>query len=246
MSAPRPAARRLAANLRDVRERIAAAARGAGRDVGELTLVAVSKTWPAEDVIGLRALGVTDFAENREQEAAPKVAAVAAALGAEATAGPVWHFVGQLQRNKASAVARWADWVQSVDRLELVAALARAAVSSARQLTICIQVSLDPPGGAGTVVRGGAAPADVPKIAEMVAAADGLRLAGVMAVAPRGEPPRPAFARLREVAENLSRDYPDARVISAGMSGDLEAAVAEGATHLRIGTALFGERLFFP
>ncbi|MBL7628826.1 YggS family pyridoxal phosphate enzyme [Frankia nepalensis] len=258
---------RLAVNLADVRERIEAAARAAGRDPAELTLVAVSKTWPASDVLGLWALGVTHFAENREQEAAPKVAAVLAALatgpsgggGPEAGEGtavaggppagpasPVWHFVGQLQRNKVNAIARWADWVQSVDRPELVASLSRAAVAGGRVLTICVQVCLDSPGGAGAAGRGGVAPGDVGSLTELVANAEGLRLAGVMAVAPRGEPARPAFARLRTVAERLWRDHPDARVISAGMSGDLEDAVAEGATHLRIGTALFGERRPVP
>lgn len=257
---------RLRANLRDVQERIAAAARAAGRDPGELTLIAVSKTWPAADVVGLRGLGVTHFAENREQEAASKVAEVHSRLGLAGVGGdsghprdgvldrPIWHYVGQLQRNKANAVARWADWVQCVDRPQLVASLSRAAAAADRELTVCLQVSLDTsPNGHPTVPdstrstsRGGAAPADIPSLADLVAAAGSLRLAGVMAVAPRGQPPQPAFARLREVAETLRRNHPEARVISAGMSGDLEAAVAEGATHLRIGTALFGERLPVP
>ncbi|ADP80417.1 YggS family pyridoxal phosphate enzyme [Pseudofrankia inefficax] len=276
---PRADLPRLRANLGDVRERITAAARAAGRDPAELTLVAVSKTWPAADVVVLRGLGVTHFAENREQEAARKVVEVHARLGllpagangvaagsglaadagrggdschagTSGTDGTIWHYVGQLQRNKANAVARWADWVQCVDRPELVASLARAAATAGRELTVCLQVSLDTspggPNGAPTAGRGGAAPADVPGLADLVAAAGWLRLAGVMAVAPRGQPPRPAFARLREVAERLRQIHPDACVISAGMSGDLEAAVAEGATHLRIGTALFGERLPVP
>ncbi|WP_045878311.1 YggS family pyridoxal phosphate enzyme [Pseudofrankia sp. DC12] len=263
---PRADLSRLRDNLRDVQNRIAAAAQAAGRDPAELTLVAVSKTWPAVDVVTLHGFGVTDFAENREQEAAPKVAEVQARLGLppagasgggesrhvgdEGTERPIWHYVGQLQRNKANAVARWADWVECVDRPELVVSLARAAASAGRQLTVCLQVSLDmPPGGpdgARNGARGGVAPADVPGLADLVAAAGWLRLAGVMAVAPLGQPPRPAFARLREVAEKLRQIHPEARVISAGMSGDLEAAVAEGATHLRIGTALFGERLPVP
>ncbi|MBX6387779.1 MAG: alanine racemase [Frankia sp.] len=260
----------LAANRARGRARGAAAAAGAGRDPAELTLVAVSKTYPAADVLALRALGVTDFAENREQEATPKVAEVAARLaageiGPAGTAGPggavgpgaaagvpgppVWHFVGQLQRNKARAVARWADWVQSVDRPELVAALDRAASAHGRELSVCLQVRLDSPVGAlapGPSGRGGAAPADIPRLAELVAQARALRLVGVMAVAPLGQPPQPAFARLRAVAERLWKEHPQARAISAGMSGDLEAAVAEGATHLRIGTALFGERRPVP
>jgi len=263
---PRADLSRLRDNLLAVQNRIAAAAQAAGRDPAELTLVAVSKTWPAADIVTLRGFGVTDFAENREQEAAPKVAEVQARLGLppagasgrgdsrhvfdQGTERPIWHYVGQLQRNKANAVARWADWVQCVDRPELVASLARAAASAGRQLTVCVQVSLDTspggPDGARNDARGGVGPADVPGLADLVAAAGWLRLAGVMAVAPRGQPPRPAFARLREVAEKLRQIHPEARVISAGMSGDLEAAVAEGATHLRIGTALFGERLPVP
>ena len=270
--------------LGEVRGRIAAAARAAGRDPAELTLLAVSKTRPAADVLALHALGVRDFAENREQEATPKVAAVTKALSGAAGStigppdspaaagpaaarrdlpeGPVWHFVGQLQRNKARAVAGWAHWVHSVDRPRLVEALSRAATERDRVISVCIQVLLDPfvpeaggqpaeslsdagkamaagrsPGG-----RGGALPADVPALAELVARSEGLRLAGVMAVAPLGAPPRPAFALLRQVSERLCAEHPEATVISAGMSGDLEAAVAEGATHLRIGTALFGER----
>ncbi|WP_241834763.1 YggS family pyridoxal phosphate enzyme [Pseudofrankia asymbiotica] len=258
---------RLRANLGEVRERITVAARAAGREPAELTLIAVSKTWPAADVLTLHALGVTHFAENREQEAAPKVADVLSRLGAAGTPGaaggldaagdedmpgtaarlpkgaPLWHFVGQLQRNKANAVARWADWVQSVDRPELVTSLSRAAASRGRMIAVCVQVCLDTPGTTG---RGGAAPGDVARMTDLVAEAPGLRLAGVMAVAPRGEPPQPAFARLRRVAEGVWRNHPEARVISAGMSGDLEAAVAEGATHLRIGTALFGERRPVP
>jgi uncharacterized pyridoxal phosphate-containing UPF0001 family protein len=255
---------RLAANLDDVRERIDAAARAAGRDPADLTLVAVSKTWPAADVLALRELGLEHFAENREQEAAPKIAEVLTRLGAPAVARdgsaedaagggsvapgnvPVWHFVGQLQRNKVNAVTRWADWVQSVDRPELVAALSRAAATQGRVITVCVQVSLDTPGGGGEPGRGGAAPSEVARLTDLVAEMDGLRLAGVMAVAPRGEPARVAFARLRNVAETVRRNHPDAQVVSAGMSGDLEAAVAEGATHLRIGTALFGERRPVP
>ncbi len=245
--------RQLRGNLDAVRERMARAARAAGRDPAELTLVAVSKMWPPSDVAELFGLGVTHFAENREQEGRQKMPAVEGLLGAGASGtgtgpspgGPVWHFVGQLQRNKVNHVVRWAGWVQSVDRASLVVALSRAAVSVGRQIEICVQVCFDPPESAGTA-RGGADPAVVPELAALVASSEGLALAGVMAVAPRGLPPRPAFARLREVAETLRRDHPEATVVSAGMSDDLEAAVAEGATHLRIGTALFGARRAVP
>ncbi|KJE24829.1 putative enzyme with a TIM-barrel fold [Frankia torreyi] len=267
----------LARRLAVIEERIAAAARAAGRDPAGLTLIAVSKTYPAEDVVMLRTLGARQFAENREQEAGPKVTMVTRQLeqsrgdptvgggggpgGAGVASGGTpggsdltWHFVGQLQRNKARSVLRWADWVQSVDRSGLVGVLSRLAVERGRPLSICLQVSLDLRSDfgrrVGSVVadsgRGGADPAELPALADLVDGAPGLTLRGVMAVAPRGEPARPAFERLRAVAERLVVDHPQATVISAGMSGDLEAAVAEGATHLRIGTALFGERPGVP
>ncbi len=238
-------------NLADVGDRIAAAAAAAGRATGELTLVAVSKTWPAADVVVLCGLGVTDFAENRDQEARPKVADVTKHLfDSEVSAAsppvspPRWHFVGQLQRNKARSVTRWAHWVQSVDRASLVTALSTAAVVHGREIVVCLQVSLD--GHGVDAGRGGALPAEIPALGDLVAAMPGLVLAGVMGVAPRDVPARPAFAGLREVSDVLRREHPEASVISAGMSGDLADAVAEGATHLRIGTALFGQRRGVP
>ncbi len=141
-------------------------------------------------------------------------------------------------------MAGWAHWVQSVDRAPLVSALAGGAVSHDREIVVCLQVSLDPAGH--DTGRGGARPADIPALGDLVAAGRGLVLAGVMGVAPRGLPARPAFARLREVSEMLRRGHPDASVISAGMSADFAEAVAEGATHLRIGTALFGPRRGVP
>ncbi|MEU6035006.1 YggS family pyridoxal phosphate-dependent enzyme [Actinomadura sp. NPDC047616] len=231
----------LAANLAEVRKRIAAACAAAGRDAGEVTLVAVTKTFPASDVRLLAELGVTDVAENRDQEARPK---------AEDCAGlPLrWHFVGQLQTNKARSVAAYADVVQSVDRVRLVRALSDAATRAGRTLRCLIQVSLDEPepgqGGRGPAAgtRGGADPADVPALADAIATADGLELDGVMAVAPLGGDPSVAFARLARIAADLRREHPGATVMSAGMSGDLEQAVTCGATHVRVGTALLGGR----
>lgn len=226
----------IVANLARVEQRIAAACADAGRDRAGLTLVAVTKTFPAEDVGHLAAIGVRDVGENRDQEAAPKVAACRDA-GVD---GLVWHFVGQLQRNKAGSVATYADVVHSVDRLRLVAALDRAAAAAERRITALVQVDLrDEPGDDG---RGGAAPADVAELAAAVAAADRLILGGVMAVAPADADPDLAFARLADVAARLRADHPDAVVVSAGMSGDLEAAIRHGATHLRVGSALLGSR----
>lgn len=223
----------LAEGLAAVRARIAAACAAAGRAESELTLIAVTKTFPASDVRLLAGLGVTEVGENRDQEARPKAAACA-------DLPLTWHFVGRLQTNKARAVAGYADVVHSVDRSRLVRALSDAAVRAGRTLRCLVQVSLDPAEAADG--RSGAAPDAVPGLADEIAAADALELGGVMAVAPLGADPRPAFTRLAAVAAELRRNHPDARIVSAGMSGDLEQAVACGATHLRVGTALLGGR----
>ncbi|HEY1704020.1 MAG TPA: YggS family pyridoxal phosphate-dependent enzyme [Trebonia sp.] len=224
----------LAANLEDVRNRIAAACAAAGRDHGDLTLVAVTKTRPAADVRLLSGLGVTDVGENRDQEAEPKAVACA-------DLPLTWHFVGQLQSNKASHVVRYADVVHSVDRARLVRALGAAARAAdrlaGRELTCLVQVSID-----GDPGRGGVPVASVIPLAEQIEAEPGLRLGGVMAVAPVGMDPARSFAKLRECSDSLLRVRSGATVISAGMSGDLEEAVRAGATHLRIGTALLGAR----
>ncbi len=224
---------RLEDNLRAVRARIAAAAAAAGRDPSEVALLAVSKTWPATDVRALATAGQRDFGENRAQELVGKAPELADL--------PLrWHFVGQLQRNKAAAVARLGAVVHSVDRPSLVGALDRAG-QEASPVEVFVQVDLGGHAG-GAVPRGGADPADVPALAELVAGAPGLRLRGLMAVAPLGEDPRPAFDRLAALAARVRADHPGAVDLSAGMSGDLEAAVAAGATIVRVGTALFGDR----
>jgi pyridoxal phosphate enzyme (YggS family) len=220
----------LAARLAEVTDRIDAACAAAGRDAAEFTLIAVTKTRPLADVRLLSELGVTDFGENRDQEAAPKAAACADL--------PItWHFVGQLQTNKAPSVVRYADVVHSVDRLRLVRALGTAARAAERVLTCLVQVSLD-----GDPSRGGAPAGQVPAVAEALEAEPGLLLGGVMAVAPLGMEPAAAFAALRERSAAVRSVRPDAAIISAGMSGDLEPAIESGATHLRIGTALLGAR----
>jgi len=225
----------LAANLAAVQDRIAEACAASGRATAEVQLIAVTKTFPVPDIMILHELGVDDVGENKDQEAAPKAAACAAAGLALR-----WHFVGQLQVNKAASVASYAYMVHSVDRLRLVEALGRRAVAAGRQLRCLVQVSLD-----GEAGRGGAEPGQVAGLADAIAARDGLELAGVMAVAPLGQPARPAYARLREIAETVRAAHPAAQVISAGMSGDLGEAIAEGATHVRIGTALLGGRRAF-
>jgi pyridoxal phosphate enzyme (YggS family) len=227
----------LAANLAEVEERIAAAASASGRRRDDVTLVAVSKTWPAADVRLGYELGIRHVGENRDQEAAAKAAAVADLLDLR------WHFIGQLQTNKVRSVARYADVVESVDRPKLVRALDSAAAVAGRRLTCLVQVDLDPDAEPGvTKPRGGAHPDDVAALADLVAAHEQLTVAGVMAVAPLDADPAAAFDRLAEVAAALRLGHPDATVVSAGMSHDLEAAVAAGATHVRIGTAVFGRR----
>ena len=218
----------LAAGLAAVQERIEAACAAAGRRREEVTLIAVTKTWPASDVAVLRDLGVRDVGENKDQEAAVKAAQVE---------GLRWHFLGRLQANKARSVASYAQVVHSLDRPRVARALSDGAVRAERSLDVLVQVSLD-----GDPERGGVVLEEVGPLASVAAGLPGLRLAGVMAVAPLGAPARPAFDRLVAVAADLAGDHPDARVVSAGMSGDLEDAVAAGATHLRVGTALLGHR----
>lgn len=237
--ADEPRRQELATALVAVRRRIAAACAAAGRAESTVALVAVTKTYPASDVALLADLGVADVGENRDQEAAPKAAAVIAAGAAVR-----WHFVGQLQRNKCASVVAYADVVHSVDSVRLAEALARAAERHRdRPLDVLVQVSID-----GDQARGGAV-AGIPdpdraveRVADALATAASLRLAGVMAVAPMGWAPEAAFTRLAEVAARLRADHPGATAVSAGMSGDLEAAIGHGATHVRVGSALLGRR----
>lgn len=224
-----PRSEEIAANLAEVRARIARAATAAGRDAGELTLVGVTKTFPVEDARRLVGLGVRELGEARDQEAKVKARELPEAR---------WHFLGRLQRNKAGSVAAYAAVLHSFDRSELVAPLANGVRRNERDpLDVLVQVSLD-----GDPDRGGAPTDGVRALADEAAGTGLLRPAGVMAVAPMEADLDAAFARLREVAERLRSAYPEATVISAGMSADLEAAVRHGATHLRIGTALLGGR----
>jgi pyridoxal phosphate enzyme (YggS family) len=240
-----PAARleQLRANLTTVEQRIGAACAAAGRSRDEVTLVVVTKTYPASDVRLLASLGVADVAENRDQEAGPKAA--------DCQDLPLtWHFVGQLQTNKVRSVVRYADRVHSVDRPRLVDALSSAVLRAERPgleegLGCLIQVALEKEDGEGEG-RGGAASDEVPRLADALAGAPGLRLDGVMAVAPLSGRfagrPRDAFERLLEIATRVREAHPAATMVSAGMSGDLEEAVAAGATHVRVGTAVLGAR----
>ncbi|MGY0230776.1 YggS family pyridoxal phosphate enzyme [Longispora urticae] len=268
--------RELADGLARVRARIDAACVAAGRDPGEVTLVAVTKTYPASDVVHLRHLGVRDVGENRDAEAAPKAVLVAEALAgegpgpAESGAGrpggglpgvaplgdgrpggglpgpaplgagpPTWHYIGQLQRNKARSVVRYADMVHSVDRPALVEALAAAVARERpdRPLDVLLQLSLD-----GAVGRGGVPEPELAALADAVLARPELRLRGLMAVAPLDWEAARAFGVLAEYTSKFLVGYPTATVLSAGMSGDLAEAIAFGATHVRVGSAILGSR----
>ncbi|MGH3748097.1 MAG: YggS family pyridoxal phosphate-dependent enzyme [Micromonosporaceae bacterium] len=224
---------RLAASLAEIRTRIAGACEAVGRSRQEVTLVAVTKTFPAVDVLALARLGVRDIGENRDQEAAAKAAAVA-----EKQVEVRWHFVGRLQTNKCKSVARYADVVHSVDRISLVEPLARAvAAHRDHPLHVFAQVSLDQDPS-----RGGAATSELERIATAITAHSELRLLGVMAVPPLDVDPDSAYRRLVEIASALREKFPEAAALSAGMSGDFESAIRHGATHLRIGSALLGGR----
>jgi len=217
----------LAERVARLRERIAGAARSAGRDPGTITLIAVTKFHPASLVRDLAALGIRDVGESRHQEAVVKHAELA-------DLDLRWHFIGQLQSNKARAVREYADAIHSVDRPSLLGALA----GPGRPVDAFLQVNLtDDPG------RGGVAAADLAGAAERSLAVEGLRLRGLMAVAGLGADPAREFAAVRELRDRVLLPIaPAATALSFGMSGDWREAVAEGATHLRIGTAITGNR----
>jgi len=219
----------LGARLAAIDESIADAARRAGRAPDDITRIVVTKFHPAALVAELHALGVREVGENRQQELTAKRAELA-------ELDLRWHYIGQAQTNKAAAIRRSADVVHSVDRIRLADALHRAADGD-DVLDVLVQVNLtDDPG------RGGVQPAEVVELAEHVQGLDTLRLRGVMAVAPLDEEPAPAFARLRDIADRVREIAPDATWISAGMTGDFVEAIAAGATHLRIGSAITGPR----
>jgi pyridoxal phosphate enzyme (YggS family) len=225
--------------LAAVRERIARAARAAGRDPDLVRLVAIAKGVPAPAVIAAARAGQSAFGENRVQEATAKIPAVA-----DAVTGPLeWHLVGRLQRNKARAAVRLFDVIHSVDAAELARALARAAEELRRRPRVLVQVNLD-----AEPQKGGVAPEGLAALVDAIDALPTLSLVGLTAIprpAPDPEALRPAFARLRELRDSLDEKRPAEkrlRELSMGMSADFEVAIAEGATLVRIGTAIFGER----
>ena len=229
----------LAGNLERVEEEIAAALKLAGRSRSEVTLIVVTKNFPASDIELLYQLGVRDFGENRDQEAREKIPQVNRAIGNEVR----WHFQGQLQRNKLASIGSWADMVHSIDDVKHLKGLSDAALKTERKIQALIQISLDElpnPERAGTD-RAGAAEI-LSTYESQKSALAGLSIVGVMAVAPLNSPAKSAFIRLNKVFTELRGDFPDLRVISAGMSGDFTQALFAGATHLRIGSSILGSR----
>ena len=213
-----------------VRARIADACTAVGRDSRSVTMIAVTKTYPATDIATLHELGVLDVGENRDQEARAKAAELA-------ELELRWHFVGRVQTNKANSITRYAYAVHSLDRSEAIAAFAKATAERADPLQAFVQVSLD-----ADTSRGGALESDVLALADQIAAAPGLRLAGVMSVPPIDADVEQSFERLAAISASLREQHPEADSISGGMSSDLESAVKFGATHVRVGTALLGRR----
>lgn len=235
----------LACRLADTRARVENAARTHGRAAGDLTLIVVTKYFPVEDVAVLVDGGVTSIGESRDQEASAKVAQLRTMTASASM--PTVHMIGQVQTKKARSVARYADVVHSVDREKLAHQLGRASQRALAEqersapLDITIQVNLGSAPGSG---RGGVDPSGVSALADVVASSPGLRLRGLMAIAPEatGLDPREAFERLAGHHRQLLAAHPDATWLSAGMSGDLEEAIGAGATHLRVGSAILGSR----
>jgi pyridoxal phosphate enzyme (YggS family) len=213
----------IAKNLQAVRDRINSAARSANRDPAEIELIVVTKTFPISDIEILRELGELNFGENRDQEAAPKAQVIKA----------TWHFQGQIQSNKIKSICEWADVIHSISSEKEILKFAQ----SLRKHQVFLQVSLD-----GELGRGGANPADLAALAELVNESNNLELLGLMAVAPLGVDPEKAFAHLAQINQGFKSQFPNSRYLSAGMSGDFEAAIKFGATHIRVGSSILGSR----
>ena len=213
----------IARNLQEVKERIIGAAKSANRDPNEIELIVVTKTFPISDIEILRDLGETNFGENRDQEAGPKAEIISA----------TWHFQGQIQSNKIKSICQWADVIHSISSEKEILKFAQ----SERKHQLFLQVSLD-----GQEGRGGASPAELAQLADLVNESNNLELLGLMAVAPLGVEPMKAFADLAQINQGFAGQFPNSKFLSAGMSGDFEAAIKYGATHIRVGSSILGSR----
>jgi len=214
----------ITSNLQSVRDEISKAVTGAGRSLDEITLIAVTKTFPASDVEILRDLGVTHFGENRDADAAPKASTVAG----------TWHFQGQIQSNKLKSITSWANVIHSLDEIRHFEVIEK---SAPHPLDIFCQVSLD-----GSEGRGGVSEQKLYELAQAIEKSATHRLLGLMAVAPLGVDPSAAFSKLSAIHKAFMADFPKANKLSAGMSGDYKEAIAHGATHIRIGSSILGSR----
>jgi pyridoxal phosphate enzyme (YggS family) len=213
----------IARNLQEVKERINAAAKSVNRDPAEINLIVVTKTFPISDIEILRELGESNFGENRDQEAGPKAELISA----------TWHFQGQIQSNKIKSICQWADVVHSISNEKEILKFGQ----SPRKHQVFLQVSLD-----GQEGRGGASPAELSQLADLVNERNNLDLLGLMAVAPLGIEPMKAFADLAQINQGFVGQYPNSKFLSAGMSGDFETAIKYGATHIRVGSSILGSR----
>ena len=214
----------ITSNLQSVRDEISKAVASAGRSLEEITLIAVTKTFPASDVEILRDLGVTHFGENRDSDAAPKASTVAG----------TWHFQGQIQSNKLKSITSWANVIHSLDEIRHFEVIEK---SAPHPLDIFCQVSLD-----GSEGRGGVSEQKLYELAQAIEKSATHRLQGLMAVAPLGVDPSAAFSKLSAIHKAFMADFPKANKLSAGMSGDYKEAIAHGATHIRIGSSILGSR----
>jgi len=216
-------------NLSEIKERIVSAAQAANRDPSEINLIAVTKTFPISDIEILKSLGEENFGENRDQEASEKAMAVPA----------TWHFQGQIQSNKIKSISQWADVIHSISAAKEILKFAQ----SPRKHQVFLQVSLDgQTDHAARAGRGGADPSGLTELAELVNESKNLELMGLMAVGPLGVDPEIAFAQLAQIYQGFLRQFPNAKYLSAGMSGDFEAAIKYGATHIRVGSSILGSR----
>lgn len=215
-------------NLSDVREKISSAAIKAGRAPAEITLIAVTKTFPTTDLQILYDLGLREFGENRDQEAAKKVELLPSDI--------TWHFQGGIQSNKLKSICSWASVIHSVDLYRYAQKISE--YSNEKGMKIFIQVSLDEP----VESRGGVDPKKLIDLAEQISLLPNISIMGLMAVAPVDQPPEPALARLQQIDQDFKSRFKEAKYLSAGMSGDYETAISYGATHLRIGSSILGNR----
>ena len=215
-------------NLELVKAKISTAAQAAGRAPSEITLIAVTKTFPVSDLEILYELGVRNFGENRDQEAAPKVGVLPADI--------TWHFQGGIQSNKLKSISNWASVIHSVDKFKYAQMISQFSVGKTKE--IFIQVSLD----TLPQSREGVDPADLMQLAEQIMSLPNLEVKGLMAVAPLDQPTEQAFVRLQQIQQKFIQLYPAASSLSSGMSGDYEFAISLGATHVRIGSSILGNR----